>query len=75
MKYTIPTASTVFLSESLSGMADVILEEDFILLHPTLYVSVMSSQSIDSFTFLYPVNIFSDSVHALHVAHILPGSF
>ena len=72
MRYTIPTASTVFLSESPSRMAYVILEE---VIHPTLYVSVMSSKSIDSFAFLYPLNIYSDSVHALHVAHILPGSF
>ena len=60
MRNTNPTASSVFLSESPPGMGDVILEEDF---HPILYVSFMSSQSIESFAFPYPLNIYSDSVH------------
>ena len=69
MRYKIPTTNIVFLSERPSGVADVILEED---IYPTLYVSVMTSQSIDSFAFPYPLNIYSDSVHAMHVIHVIP---
>lgn len=71
MSYKIPTANTVFLSERTSGVADVILEED---IYPTLYVSVMTSQSIDSFSFPYPLIIYSDSVHAMHATHVIPVS-
>ena len=71
MRCTILTENTVVLSERPSGVVDVILEED---IYPTLYVSVMKSQSIDSFAFPYPLNIYSDSIHAMHVSHVLPGS-
>lgn len=71
MKYTITTANTVFLSDRPYGVADVILEED---IYPALFVSVMISQSIDSFLFPYPLNIYSESMHAMHVAQVLPGS-
>ena len=50
-------------------MAHVILEED---IYPILFVSVITSQSIDSFAFSYPLNIYSDRVHAMHVTHVIP---
>ena len=69
MRYTIPTANTVLLNERPSGVAHVILEED---IYPTLFVSVMTSQSINSFAFSYPLNIYSDRVHVMHVTHVIP---